>query len=93
MTRDIYLADLKRRIETLQIRLETDRNRLAGGAPREEVEAAADLALVESRLAETKQRLARLEAEPEGAWEDLKAGLEEAVDDLESAIEGWIARR
>jgi predicted nucleic acid-binding Zn-ribbon protein len=93
MTKEIYLQDLKRRIAALEARIEADRKKLGRGTPQQEVHAAGDLALVEDQLAETKRRLAQLEAEPEGAWEDFKAKLEEALDDVETAIEGWIRNK
>ena len=90
MSKAEYLSDLKRRLGDLEARLRTDKKRLAGGAPRARVEAAGDLALVEKRLTETKAKLARLEAEPEGAWGDFKAEMEEDLDHLERSFNRWV---
>jgi hypothetical protein len=93
MTKEAYLEDLKRRIANLEARIEADRKTLARGTPRQEVNAAGDLALVEDQLADTRRKLARLEVEPEGTWADFKAEIEEGLDDIEAAIEGWIRNR
>lgn len=93
MTKEVYVEDLKRRIGKLEARIETDKKKLAGGAPRQEVDAAGDVALVEDRLADAKRKLAQLEKEPKGAWEDFRAEIEEGLDDIENAIEGWIRTR
>jgi len=93
MSKAEYMADLKRRLVTFETRLQKDKARLAGGAPREKVTAAGDLVLVERYLAETKAKLAKLEAEPEGAWEDFKAEMEEDLGHLTTAFDRWVERQ
>ena len=93
MSKTEYLSDLNRRLGELEARVKADKRRVAGGSPRERVEAAGDLALVEKRLAETRSKLARLEAEPEGAWEDFKAEMEEDLDHLERSFDRWVEQQ
>ncbi|SME96627.1 hypothetical protein SAMN06265365_1077 [Tistlia consotensis] len=92
MSRAAYLESLQHRLETLESRMSADRKRLAEGSPRDKVAAAGDLALVESRLAETREKLARLEAEPEGSWEGFKTEVEQDFDYLEREVERLIER-
>ena len=89
MSKAEYLSELKRRHGELEARVKSDKRRLAGGAARERVEAA----LVEKRLVETRAKLARLEAEPEGAWQDLKAEMEEDLDHLERSFDRWVEQQ
>lgn len=93
MSKAAYLADLKRRLHDLEARMRADKDRLATGSTDEKVKAAGDLAVVESRLVETKDKLARVEAEPEGAWEDFKTELEQDVDYLEASFDRWVEGR
>jgi len=88
-----YLADLRRRMQDLEVRMAADKRRLAGGTPRDKVRAAGDLAVVESRLAETKKKLSRLESEPEGAWENIKTEIEEDLDYIETDFERWLEKK
>ena len=92
MSKAEYLSHLRRRLQDLNSRMAADQKRLASGSPREKVEAAGDLALVEKHLAETKAKLSRLEAEPEGAWENFKTEIEEDFNDLEAAFDRWVER-
>jgi hypothetical protein len=93
MSKTAYLEDLTRRIENLEFRMAKDRRQLAEGEPRAKVEAAGDLAVLEQRLSEARQKLSRLEAEPAGEWENIKSELEEEFDHLEVAFERWAARQ
>lgn len=88
-----YLAHLKSRLQDLELRLAADKKRLAEGAPREKVDAAGDLTLVEKHLADTKAKLAKLESEPESAWENFKAEMEEDLDNLETSFDRWVERQ
>ena len=87
MAKTEYIAHLKSRLRDLESRVTADRKQLAEGSAREKVEAAGDLALVEKHLAETKTKLAKLEAEPEGAWEDFKAEVEEDLGALDGSFD------
>lgn len=93
MSKAEYLAHLKRRLQNLEIRMETDKKRLAQESSREKVKAAGDLALVERRLEETKQKLSRLEAESEGAWENFRTEIEEEFGYVETAFNRWVERQ
>lgn len=93
MSKSAYLADLQRRLKKLEMQIQADRAQITGGAPKEKVTASGDLAFVEQQLAETKQKLARVEHEPEGLWEDIKAELDEELDHLEVAFERWVSRQ
>lgn len=84
---------MKRRLRRLKARMEEDKRRLGSGTPRAKVEAAGDLALIEQRLAETKQKLSRVESEDASGWEDFKSELEEDFDHIEMAVERWVARQ
>jgi hypothetical protein len=88
-----YLADLRRRMQDLEARMAADKRRLTGGTPRDKVRAAGDLAVVESRLAETKKKLSRLESEPEGAWENFKTEIAEDLDYIERDFERWLEKQ
>ena len=87
MPKASYLTYLKRRIMELETRIKADRERLAGGSSYQKVEAAGDMALAEKRLASAKEKLTRLETEPEGAWESFKSEFEEDFDIIESAFD------
>lgn len=89
MAKAEYLAHLKSRLQDLESRMNADRKRLAEGSAREKVEAAGDLALVEKHLAETKAKLTKLQAEPEGAWANFKAEIDEDLGNLESSFDRW----
>lgn len=89
MAKAEYIAHLKNRLRDLESHMTADRKRLAEGSAREKVEAAGDLALVEKHLAATKAKLAKLEAEPEGAWQDFKAEIDEDLGDLEGSFDRW----
>lgn len=93
MSKAEYLSDLKRRMKDLEARLAADEARLAGGAAREKVEAAGDLVIVKRYLSATKEKLARLEAAPEGGWADFRAEMEEDFGHLERAFDSWIERQ
>ena len=93
MSKAAYLTELKRRLQTLEARMAADKKRLTRGTPPEKVKAAGDLAVVERRLGETKQKLSRLEAEPEGAWESFKTEIEQDFDYLEAAFDRWVERQ
>lgn len=88
-----FMSHLRNRLQDLERRLAADKKRLTEGAPREKVEAAGDLVLVEKHLADTKAKLAKLEAEPEGVWEDFKAEMEEDLDNLEASFDRWVERQ
>lgn len=92
MSKAAYLSYLKRRITKLETRIKADHKTLAGGSPLQKVEAAGDLTLVEERLAEAKEKLARLEAEPETTWERFKAEIEQDFDIIEAAIDRSVER-
>ena len=82
MSKAVYLSDLRRRLQKLEARMKADGKRIAGGSPHEKVQAAGDLALAEGRLAETKEKLSRLEAEPDSLWEvgrKARIGLRDSV--------------
>lgn len=93
MSKSDYLTDLEHRIQSLENRMKADKQRLAGGSADDKVKAAGDLAIVESRLAETREKLARLQAEPEGAWEDFKAEIEQDIDYIEASFDRWVEGR
>ena len=93
MSKAAYLADLKRRIHDLEVRMRADRDSIAAGSSGQKVKAAGDLVVVESRLIETKDKLARLETESEGAWENFKTEIEQDVDYLEAAFDRWVEGR
>lgn len=86
MSKAAYLSYLKRRVAKLETQIKEDQKALASGSPLQKVEAAGELVLMEERLAEAKEKLARLEAEPESAWERLKAEIEQDFDIIEAAI-------
>ena len=90
MSKAAYLTYLVQRMQNLEGRINADRDRLYSGSPREKVKASGDLALIERRLEETKQKLSRLEAEPEGAWEDFKAEIEQDFEYLEETCDRWV---
>ena len=92
MSKAAYLSYLTRRLQKLEARMNADQKRLAGGAPLQKVEAAGDLTLVERRLEETKKKMLRLEAEPEGTWENFKTEIEEDFDIIEAAVDRSIER-
>ena len=92
MSKKVYLSHLQQRASDLESRIAQDKERLQSGAPEDKVKAAGDLAGLEDRLAEVKAKIAKIEAEPEGAWEGLKTEIEEDVDDLEASFERWVAR-
>lgn len=89
MSKVEYLSYLQQRLHELEARMKTDKDRVADGSAREKVAASGDLALVEKRLEETKQKLQRLEAEPGSSWEDLKTEFEEELDHIKAAFERW----
>jgi hypothetical protein len=93
MSKAAYLADLRRRLEELETKMAADRKQLASGSPHDKVEAAGDLAFLQQQLAETKQKLSRVESRPEGAWENFKTELEEEFDHLAVAFERWAERQ
>lgn len=92
MSKAAYLSYLKRRILKFETQMQADKKRLAGGSPRQKVEAAGELAIVEERLAKAKEKLARLEAAPAGAAEGLRSEIEEDFDIMEAAFDRWVTR-
>lgn len=92
MSKAEYLSYLTTRANTLEERIQTDKDRLESGTPQEKVKAAGDLAVVERRLEETKKKISRLEAEPEGAWENFKAEIEQDFDYMEADFDRWTER-
>jgi len=93
MSKAAYLSNLRRRLQKLEARMKADGKRIAGGSPPEKVQAAGDLALAEGRLAETKEKLSRLEAEPESSWEDFKTEIEQEFDYVEATFDRWVERQ
>lgn len=93
MSKAAYIADLQRRLDELKAKMAADKKQLARGSPHDRVKAAGDLAFLEQQLAETQQKLSRVESKPEGAWENFKAELEEQFDHLAVAFERWVGRR
>jgi hypothetical protein len=80
------------RLKDLQIRLESDKRRLETGTSKEKVEAAGDLALVETRLTDLKEKIDDAERSSEGSWENFKVELEEDVGAVEDAVAHWIEK-
>lgn len=89
MSKKEYMADLGRRIEELDARIRDDRQRIESGAALDKIDAAGDLAMVEKRLDETKAKLARLGAEPEGIWQNVKAEFERELDFIKASFSHW----
>jgi TolA-binding protein len=75
---DSKLRELDQQIATLKSRLETEKN-----VDRKEV--GRQMAELDRKRAEAQRQLDRLEHSSEGAWQDMKAGIDAAMDDLESA--------
>jgi len=92
MSKAAYVTYLKRRIVKFETQMKADRKRLEDGSGRQKVEAAGELALVEERLARAREKLARLEAEPESTWESFKSEIEEDFDILEAAFDRSVAQ-
>lgn len=90
MSKALYQDTLARRLDTLEIQIDKARERLARGAPADKVAAAGDLQILERACADLRGKMARLEAEPETGWEDLKTALEQDFDALFVEIARWI---
>lgn len=91
MSKEDYAKYLSERIAHLQTKIQLARAREATGTGHEKVKAAGSLTLLEQDRAAVQKKLAKLRQEPDSAWEDVKATLEEEIDMLESAIENVMA--
>lgn len=70
--------------------LEAETRRLAG-APRERVEATAELAFLKRQKLGLERQLAELDPLPEGRWERMRLWLSEEVEIIERRLKEWAA--
>lgn len=93
MSKTVYRDYLKGRLISLDSAMNAAESRLASGSPQQKLDAASELAYIERHLSETRAKLARLEAEPDGLWENVKTALEQNFDQIETALDRWIERQ
>ena len=92
MSKTVYLQDLRSRLNVVDIHIAEAKNRLKSENLSEEVATAGELTLLERKHKQLSERIAEVEKEPEGAWEDFKTALENDFDALFSDLEKWIER-
>lgn len=83
MGRETYQYSMEQRVRDLSLQIESVRSRILDGAEdglRREL--AVQLALLERRRDIVSEKLAALQDEPDGTWEDLRAELEDDWDTL-----------
>ena len=93
MSKAIYRSHLRGRLLTLEGEMKDAEKLLAGGSLQQRVDAAGALSYLERHITETRAKLARLEAEPDGIWENFKTGIEQNIDSIEAALGRWIERQ
>jgi hypothetical protein len=92
MSKAVYLRNLGSRLNEIDIRIAEAKRRLKSDPLPEEVAAAGELALLERKHKQLTDRIAEVEKEPEGAWEDFKTALENDFDALFRDVGNWIER-
>lgn len=90
MTNEIFLKNVRERIEDVDDRITAARERLQSGAPSDKVRAAADLTALESQHEALEKKLLRLQKHPDEAAEDFKAELEDHIEDTLAGIMRWM---
>lgn len=92
MSKAAYRASLERRLAKLDSDMEHARDKLARGTPQDHVLAAGELRVIEDERRQVEQRIAELEKEPDGSWEDFKTSVDDAVDEVAASVRRWIER-
>lgn len=92
MSKAAYRTSLERRLAKLDSDLEHARDKLERGTPHDHVEAAGELRVIEQERGKVEERIAQLDAEPEGSWEDFKTSVDDAVDEVAASVSRWIER-
>jgi len=92
MNKASHVHHLKQRIKDLEVRLELETKQLEEGSPSEKVEAAGDLAVVQSRLEDMNKRLAKAQEGHDGVWENIKAEFEDDVGSIETSVARWMEK-
>ncbi|MEW5729291.1 MAG: hypothetical protein AB1918_15795 [Pseudomonadota bacterium] len=83
MGRETYQQSMEQRVRDLSLQIESVKTRLLEGADDGlKRELAGQLDLLERRRDIVREKLAALEDEPDGTWEDLRAELEDDWDAL-----------
>ncbi|NBC32195.1 MAG: hypothetical protein GVY13_05910 [Alphaproteobacteria bacterium] len=92
MSKAAYRASLERRLAKLDSDLEHARDKLERGTPQDHVLAAGELKVIEDERHQVEQRIAALDKEPEGSWEDFRTSVDDAVDEVAASVRRWIDR-
>lgn len=83
MGRETYQQSMEQRVRDLSLQIESVKTRMLEGADDGlKRELAGQLDLLERRRDIVREKLAALEDEPDGTWEDLRAELEDDWDAL-----------
>jgi uncharacterized coiled-coil DUF342 family protein len=90
--RDAYQQKYEAQIEELNARLVILRARARRLAADARIAAYEELADTDKKLAALKSRLARLRTAGDGAWRDMKGGVETAWNDLNKAAKRAVKR-
>ncbi|OIR03773.1 hypothetical protein GALL_141930 [mine drainage metagenome] len=92
LLRDAYRQKYEAQIEELNARLTVIRARAKRLAADAKIAAHEELADTDEKLAELKSRLSKLRNAGDGAFKDLKGGVESAWNDLDKAAKRAIKR-
>ncbi len=92
MSKAVYLRDLRSRLNAIDVQIAEAKRRLKSGPLSQEVTAAGELTLLERKHKQLADRIAEVEKEPEGTWEDFKTALENDFDALFRDVGNWIER-
>lgn len=90
MANEIYLKNVKERIDDVDDRITAARERLQSGTPSDKVRAATDLTVLESQHEALEKKLLRLQQHPHEAAEEFKAELEDHIEDTLAGIMRWM---
>jgi DNA-binding transcriptional MerR regulator len=92
MGREIYQHHMEQRLRDLSFQIASVKARLdADFDGRLKTELAGQLAFLENRRDQVREKLNTLEQEPDGTWEDLKAEIEDEWDALVQDFEERVA--
>jgi len=92
MTTNKYMEHLEDRMRAVRSRIAEAQAHLKDGAPREKVEAAAELTTLQTQYDELSGKLDAAKEQHSEDWSPLHAEMQEHADVILRSVEKWITR-